>query len=438
MKPRLAVFWLLLVFALFSCDSKSSPDTEPSPDIAIQISGKEIASGEGCDFGSVEMDTAQEVIVSLRNTGSGNLQLTGNPPVTISGADASQFAIQTQPDSSVAPGSSRDFSLVFAPLSLGAKIATLSIASNDPDEGVFTVGLQGSGSESDLMSVDDFAYQLQNIGLTALAASAFDLAIIDYSREGDDETRFTAGEISAVKHGSGGEKRVLAYMSIGEAEDYRFYWDSRWDKNHDGKPDAGAPSWLGPGNPEWEGNYKVRYWTPEWQAIIFGSPTSYLDKILAAGFDGVYLDIIDAYEYWGPGGESGLDRQSAEREMVDFVKAIAQYARVTKGKAGFGVFPQNGEGLSAYADYVQSVSGIGKEDTWYNDNVRQPSSYTAEVIGSLDVFKAAGKLVLVVDYVTQKSKIDDFYARAEARGYVPYATVRDLDVLTINPGHEPD
>jgi len=54
----------------------------------------------------------------------------------------------------------------------------------------------------------------------------------------------------------------------------------------------------------------------------------------------------------GPGGESGLNRQSAEREMVDFVKAIAHYARVTKGKPGFAVFPQNGEGLSAHADYV--------------------------------------------------------------------------------------
>jgi cysteinyl-tRNA synthetase len=333
---------------------------------------------------------------------------------------------------------SQDFVLVFTPSSLGDQTASLSIASNDSDEGVFTVNLQGTGSGPDFMAVDDFAYQLQNVSLGALAASAFDLAIIDYSREGDDETRFTAGEISSLKHGSGGEKRVLAYMSIGEAEDYRFYWDSRWDKNHDGNPDAGAPSWLGPGNPEWEGNYKVRYWLPEWQAIIFGSPTSYLDKILAAGFDGVYLDIIDAYEYWGPEGESGLDRQSAEQEMVDFVKAIAQYVRVTKGKPGFAVFPQNGEGLSSHADYVQAVTGIGKEDTWYNDNLRQPSSYTAEVIGNLDVFKAAGKLVLVVDYVTQKSKIDDFYAKAEARGYVPYATVRDLDRLTINPGHEPD
>lgn len=31
---------------------------------------------------------------------------------------------------------------------------------------------------------------------------------------------------------------------------------------------------------------------------IFGSEDSYLDKIIDQGFDGVYLDIIDAYEYY--------------------------------------------------------------------------------------------------------------------------------------------
>jgi Predicted extracellular endo alpha-1,4 polygalactosaminidase or related polysaccharide hydrolase len=68
----------------------------------------------------------------------------------------------------------------------------------------------------------------------------------------------------------------------------------------------------------------------------------------------------------------------------------------------------------------------------------QPSSYTNKVIANLDVFKQAGKLVLVIDYVTQQNLIDDFYSKAKAKGYVPYATVRSLDRVTINPGHEPD
>jgi endo-alpha-1,4-polygalactosaminidase (GH114 family) len=44
---------------------------------------------------------------------------------------------------------------------------------------------------------------------------------MDYSRDGSDVEKFTAGEISALKISPGGSKTVLSYMSIGEAEDYR-------------------------------------------------------------------------------------------------------------------------------------------------------------------------------------------------------------------------
>ena len=89
---------------------------------------------------------------------------------------------------------------------------------------------------------------------------------------------------------NGGKRLVISYMSIGEAEDYRYYWKSGWDIN--------PPVWLADENPYWLGNYKVRYWIKEWQDIIFGSESSYLKKIIDAGFDGVYLDIIDAFEYF--------------------------------------------------------------------------------------------------------------------------------------------
>jgi cysteinyl-tRNA synthetase len=79
-------------------------------------------------------------------------------------------------------------------------------------------------------------------------------------------------------------------MSIGEAEDYRYYWQTEWEKD--------PPSWLAEENPEWSGNYKVQYWNKDWQNIIYGKGNSYLNKILDVGFDGVYLDIIDAFQYF--------------------------------------------------------------------------------------------------------------------------------------------
>ena len=106
-----------------------------------------------------------------------------------------------------------------------------------------------------------------------------------------DESAFTASEIAQLRiKANGGRRLVIAYMSIGEAENYRYYWKSSWNLI--------KPQWLDAENPDWKGNYKVKYWDKEWQSLIFGTPDSYLQKIVTADFDGVYLDIIDAFEYY--------------------------------------------------------------------------------------------------------------------------------------------
>jgi len=297
-------------------------------------------------------------------------------------------------------------------------------------------------------SVNDFVYQLQGIDLTAIGDTKIDLVIIDYSADGSESGRFSAKEIDALKNNAKGSKLVLAYMSIGEAENYRWYWDKKWDTDNDGIPDSGAPSWLEQSNPDWIGNYKVKYWDPEWQSIIYDSATSYLDKIIETGFDGVYLDIIDAYEYWGPGGESGQNRETAKQEMVEFVIAISEYAK--SKNSNFGIFPQNGAPLGAYKDYLNAVTGIGQEDIYYGydgDGQKTPKNIIKELEGYLDVFKNAGKLVLTINYPFScsedkpcfnkktKKKINSAYKESSRKGYIPYCTVRNLNYLTINPGH---
>lgn len=299
--------------------------------------------------------------------------------------------------------------------------------------------------------INDFTYQLQNIDLKALGDTKFDLIVIDYSADGGESGRFTDKEIDTLKDSPGGLKRVLAYMSIGEAENYRWYWNGSWDTDNDGIPDKGAPSWLGSSNPDWPGNYKVKYWDPDWQAIVFGSSTSYLDKIIDAGFDGVYLDIIDAYEYWGYDGDSGMNRETAEDEMVDFVIKISEYAK--NKNSNFGIFPQNGALLGEHEDYLAAVTGIGQEDVYYGydeDGQKTPKKVRKELEEHLDIFKNAGKLVLTINYPfacsedepcfnrETRKKTNKAYKLSKRKGYVPYCTVRNLNYLTINPGHQPD
>lgn len=273
--------------------------------------------------------------------------------------------------------------------------------------------------------VESFGYQLQDVDVDYIADTAFDLVIIDYSQDGTEEERFSKDQIERMKYGGDGGKLVLSYLSIGEAENYRWYWNAEWDLDNDGQPDEGAPAWLGPANPEWPGNYKVRYWEAGWQAIIF----EYLDTVVDAGFDGVYLDIIDAYEYWGPGGESTDDRVTSEQEMVEFVKQIADHTRSTSGNPNFGVFPQNGDALASHPEYVAVTTGIGKEDTWFFGDTPTSTAYTEEAIKNLDIFRGNEKLVLVIDYVTSESDVAEFYINAVSKGYVPYASTRELDAL---------
>jgi len=276
--------------------------------------------------------------------------------------------------------------------------------------------------EPDWLSVQDFLYQLQRARPDRIGGTAFDLVVVSISATGN-----SPDVIPALKDSPGDPKIVLCYMSIGQAENYRWYWLPEWPQN--------PPEWLDEADTVWAGDYWVKYWNPEWQEIIYGTPDSYLDRIIEFGFDGVYLDRVDAYWYYQEQG-----RETADREMVDFILDFTQYAR--KKVPGFGVFPQNAEELGImFPDFLAAMTGIGVEDLYYGyprDHEPSPADWTAERESILDQWVAAGKLVLTIDYTNRPDQIADAYARALEHGYVPYVADRSLGRLRINEGFEPD
>ncbi|MFC2102311.1 endo alpha-1,4 polygalactosaminidase [Bacteroidota bacterium] len=140
-----------------------------------------------------------------------------------------------------------------------------------------------------LLLLNPEKYETKNHFLDTLKKTNYDMLIIDLFFDAD--VSLSKDEVISLKEKSGGGKRlVLCYMSIGEAENYRYYWTPGWE--------FANPVWLEKPNPDWPGNFKVRYWDPGWQAIIYGNDNSYIKRILDAGFDGVYLDIVDAFEYF--------------------------------------------------------------------------------------------------------------------------------------------
>ncbi len=274
----------------------------------------------------------------------------------------------------------------------------------------------------DWRTVDDFVVQLQRGNRERLGATAYDLLLVDMALAGNSPEA-----LDALRNSPGGPKLVVSYMSIGQAADYQYYWQREWDTN--------PPGWVEEDDPEWSGDHWVRYWDPEWQAIIYGSDDSYLDRIIALGFDGVLLDRVDTATYFEEQG-----RETAYREMADFVMALAEYARARR--PGFGIFTINGEDIGLrYPEYMDAVTGIMVEDLYYGyprDHEPSPADWTVERETMLDQWVAAGKLIMVVDYTRVDEQIADGCARAAARGYMYYAADRSLGNLRINEGCEPD
>ncbi len=316
-----------------------------------------------------------------------------------------------------------------------------------------------SRSATRLPLVGSWAYQLQNADLDALAASPFDLLVIDYSRTADDAGRYTADEIARLQKKPDGSRRiVLAYLSIGEAESYRGYWRDDWvepltvilgvvgndaasrtsrAKNPLQRPASGrprvlnipsltAPPWLGLENPHWAANYLVRYWDQAWQDIIFGSKDAELDRIVTAGFDGVYLDRVDAYL-------AAAKRPTARDEMIRFVLTLSKHARTSR--PGFLIVPQNAEELLDSRDYVAAIDGIAKEDLFYGqartDEDLNPEDQVRQALDRLGDARRRGLPVLVVEYVRAPAKQAAVRPRIVEHGFVPYFSVRALDQLLI-------
>lgn len=90
------------------------------------------------DFGSVELRRAAEQILTVRNEGEGPLKVT-DIRSDIPGLTLSRKAFE------VPPGGSFDLKVSIAPSAEGEIAGTLTIVSNDPERGDFTLSLTGKG-----------------------------------------------------------------------------------------------------------------------------------------------------------------------------------------------------------------------------------------------------------------------------------------------------
>jgi cysteinyl-tRNA synthetase, unknown class len=278
-----------------------------------------------------------------------------------------------------------------------------------------------------LAGVKSWGYQLQHLDIGRAANAPFDLLVVDYAKDGSDDTALKPAEIERMKRTpDGSRRRVIAYMSIGEAESYRFYWDEAWKQQH--------PGWLLGENPEWRENYAVCFWDPGWQKLMCGGEGCYLDKIIDAGFDGVYLDKCDVYEdLKARHKREARTRPGIEKDMVDFVEQISRYA---KSRApGFAVIMQNAEALLSDARLRGAIDGVAKESLMFGlegPEKKNPADEFDYARDQLDLLKADGKPVFVVEYIANPARVSEAAEMARQRGYILYVAPKDRELAKLN------
>ncbi len=322
-----------------------------------------------------------------------------------------------------------------------------------------------SGDASDfagplaLGSIRYWAYQIQNLSgagqIDALIESRYDMVVVDPTRSdwsSGDKNFDTADMVKRLKNSPASDgtsrKLVIAYLNIGEAENWRWYWtwSAQWTSG-DTPPDD-WPGYILAQDPDgWGGNYPVAYWDSSWKEIvIYGVTTeasykSVLDEVLNAGFDGVYLDWVEGFEDSSVIAEAAKQNVLPGQEMINFIKEIKEYAR--KRDSGFVVIQQNGADLvNQGTGLLATIDAIAQEEVWYGgsatDSWSDSTGYdaatdaglTGEYISLLGQYSGS-VAVFNVEYALTNAQ--DAYAKSAEKGFVPYVTRRSLSELTTTP-----
>ena len=283
------------------------------------------------------------------------------------------------------------------------------------------------GAIPPLSGVASWGYQLQSLDLKRAAASPFDLLVIDYAKDGTDDTALKPGEVERLKTKPDGSRRiVVAYVSIGEAESYRAYWQKSWKRQ--------PPEWLLGENPEWEENYSVCFWHQDWQELFIGNSGAYIDRIIAQGFDGIYLDKCDVTEDLREHFKAvARSRPRMDDDMAAFVRRISAYAKAKR--PGFHIIMQNAEPLLERAELRAAIDAVAKEELLFGlDRPEQPNA-ADDIAWSrklLDLARRDGKPIFVVEYLDAQARRTEATETIHRLGYVPYMSPKDRELATLD------
>jgi cysteinyl-tRNA synthetase, unknown class len=268
--------------------------------------------------------------------------------------------------------------------------------------------------ERPLAKVTSWHYQLTQPNLDVLAKVPADMLVIDYAKNSGKDP-LTRDELQRLRTQPNGKDRVLiSYLSVGESEEFRYYWDQAWK--------TAKPDWLVRENCAWPKAWMVRFWDEGWKSIVYKGADAYLKRIIAAGFDGVYLDRIDMYEH------TQALNPKARDAMIDFVAELAETARALK--PGFIVIAQNAEDLLSERRYRRVIDGIAKEELLFSQTGTGERNKTKDIAWSierLEKLRWEWKPVFPVEYLLTSEAIAAAKQEVRDLGFVGVFPNRSLN-----------
>lgn len=327
--------------------------------------------------------------------------------------------------------------------------------------------LQSEKEIMPLSAVSYWGYQIQDINspgkVDELVASRYDMLVLEPTRtdwSSIDKDLDTKEMVSRLKKSRASDgihrKLIIAYIDIGEAEDWRWYWDwsTTWDCT--GSPPADWPSYILTCDPDgWGGNYPVAYWDQNWKDIIINGIApdpikrdynSVIDEVIKDGFDGVYLDWVEAFKNTEVINAANTAGKNPAVEMIAFIQEMKAYAAIRN--PDFIIIQQNAASLiDGHPELAAVINGIAQEAIWYDGNAtddwNDPNGYdllndatlTDGYLGYLNNYLSAGVTVFNCEYALDHA--DTAYTNSTNNNFIPYVTRRSLSKMTTTkpPGY---
>jgi uncharacterized protein (TIGR01370 family) len=205
----------------------------------------------------------------------------------------------------------------------------------------------------------------------------------------------------------------LGYLSVGEADPRRPYWNEV----------RGAPFLVEP-DPSWPENVRVDVRDHNWQELLL---TREIPRLLDQGFDGLMLDTIDTAPYLEAKDPARFP--GSRQALRDFLGQI---------RTRFPRAPLIANGTSALVDVAPFVDGFVIEGVFatydfgrrlYRETTKQERDWKLARIA--DALAVARHPVFTIDY----ADVGDFAlarwaeSAATEHGFKPYVGVRDLNTL---------